>query len=181
MPLVEAIHHFVEANGRWPSYETIYQFINKLGIIVESPDRTWHQLGTAAVIEKGREYRTGLGLESPPGSGARKGRAPWGTEIKVPEGGIPGALTGRTGRAAVERTKEELLDALDRFDLELRPRSVPRTRARYVTFASQHQLPSATTINKHGGFTKMLAEARERRRALRSPDVGADKGRKGKI
>jgi hypothetical protein len=97
MPIEEAIHHFVEANGRWPSYEHLYEFINKLGIIVESPNRVWHELGgTAAVIAKARVYRTSLGLKSPEGT-AKIGRPAGVLEIRVPEGGLPGAPTGRTG------------------------------------------------------------------------------------
>ena len=84
-------------------------------------------------------------------------------QIRIPEGGIPGALLGRTGRDAYKKTKDEILDALEQFDRELRPPSVPRTRARYVAFAAEHGLPSATTFTNHGGFTQLMKDMRERR------------------
>ena len=48
MPILEAISHFVDANGRWPSYETILKFINMAGIVVESPRRAWDDAGSTA-------------------------------------------------------------------------------------------------------------------------------------
>ncbi len=169
MPILEAISHFVDANGRWPSYETILKFINMAAIVVESPRRAWDDAGsTAEMMKRAREYRASLGLDSPSGDGARKGRARAGEQVRIPEGGIAGAPTGRTGRDAYKKTKDEVLDALERFDRELQPPSVPRTRARYVMFASEHGLPSATIFTRHGGFTMLMGEMYERKRRARA-------------
>ena len=74
MPILEAISHFVDANGRWPSYETIYKFINKLGIVESRTACGRDAGGTAAMMKLAREYRTSIGLDSPLEASPRMGR-----------------------------------------------------------------------------------------------------------
>ena len=116
------------------------------------------------MMKRAREYRTSIGLDSPLEASARMGRARAGDADPDTGRRDPGSTAaGRTGRDAYKKTKDEILDALEQFDRELRPPSVPRTRARYVVFAAEHGLPSATTFTNHGGFTQLMKDMRERR------------------
>lgn len=160
LPLAEAIHHFVEANGRWPSSTDLFEFGQRLDISIERHDRS---VGWSAHLEQARNYRAELELESPGlpfrSRRSRETRPP----ILIPDGGIPGAPP-RQKRGSGAVTEEDILEALQRFEAEL-PAAQSRTRAAYKRFAVENGLPSPTTIDRRfSGFKAMLAKARASRR-----------------
>lgn len=157
LPLVEAIHAFVEANDRWPSRPALIRFGELADIAIQqNRDRPWPEC-----LDEARAFRSQLGLSSPTKL-PHETRVPL-DAIQVPDERIKGAPRRRKTGAG-QRTHDELLDALEQFDRDL-PAGVDRTRDAYRQFATGTGLPSATTIDRRGGgFTAMMAEMRERRR-----------------
>lgn len=157
LPLVEAIHHFVEANGRWPSRSALIRFaeLADIGVEGQAQGKPWPDY-----IDEARAFRADRGLASPERLPREVRADP--ASIRVPSDRIPGAPRRRkTGSG--QHTREELLDALERFDREL-PAGASRTRAAYARFAKENRLPAPVTLDRRGdGFTAMIAEMRERR------------------
>lgn len=161
LSIAEAIHWFVESNDRWPSVGALERFARAADVAVARERGTpWQEHLQAAT-----RLRDSLGKESPPLPDGRVPRWLTGTPIVAPDH-IPGApkrdqRSAAPGEGRVQ--KEDALDALDRFDRELVP-GVKRTRKRYVAFAVEHGLPSATTIDRRfGGFKTLMTEMRRRR------------------
>jgi hypothetical protein len=96
LPLVEAIHHYVEANGELPSKLRFIEFRRLADVKVEDWQGSWRDALKAAI-----EYREGLGFKGPtemPRAG--KPRAGEIRQVKIPKGGIPVPRPGfRRGRA----------------------------------------------------------------------------------
>lgn len=157
LPLVEAIHAFVEVNDRWPSSPALKRFgeLADIGISIRPAGTSW-----ADVLEEARAFRAEQGLTSPTEM-PREVRADPAT-IKIPETRIEGAPRRRKAGVG-QHTHEDLLDALEQFDQDL-PAGVARTRAAYARFAKHNRLPAAVTLDRRaGGFTAMMAEMRERK------------------
>lgn len=153
LPLAEAIHHFLEANGELPSYRRLEAFARQLEITVEVRSKPW-----AEHLDDARAYRAGLGLSSPVEGPKPRGHAVR-KEIKVPADGIPGAPR-RYGKGRTRHTEADCIAALRRFDREL-PAREPRTRARYLEFSVSEGMVSPSYFDRYGGFTKLMREARE--------------------
>ena len=153
LPLVELIHHFLEANGEMPSRVRHYDFARELGIAVEVPSKDWLDH-----LEDARAYRAELGLDSPGnprarGKGARK-------QLKLPADGIPGAPLRLERKGRTRYSEEDCIESLRRFDAELPPRE-PRTRARYLPFSVDHGTVPPSHFDRYGGFRKLMEEARD--------------------
>jgi hypothetical protein len=151
MPLEVAIHHYVEANGAMPSRDSLHKFAAMADIAVAALTKSWIEH-----LDDARDYRKGLGLSSPAEDPKPLGRGRR-LEIKVPEGGIPGAPPRRKGRSRY--SEQDCINDLRRFNDELAP-GEPRTRDRYVAFASEHGLMSASRFEAYGGFRRLLRKAR---------------------
>jgi hypothetical protein len=154
LPLAEAIHHFVEANGELPSTNSIEAFAKLADVVIESRSKPW-----AEYLDDARAYRASLGLTTPPDNPRRgKPKTPK-AEVKVPAGGIPGAPKRRKGRS--HHSEADCIADLQRFDREL-PASEPRTQKRYLAFSVEHGTVPPARFQRYGGFTRLMNIARKR-------------------
>lgn len=150
-----AIHHFIESNDSMPSEKSLQDFARLVGTAVATRSKPW-----ADHLDDARAYRAQLGLDSPSENPKPLGHAVR-REVKVPEGGIPGAPPSRKGRRRY--SEEDCLNAVERFDREAPP-SEPRTRPRYARFSVEHGTVPPNNFRHYGGFTALMKKARQRRR-----------------
>jgi hypothetical protein len=157
MPTPEALHHFIEHNGRWPTDNELRDFAEMANFALNR-SRSGHWRDQLLLA---RDYRAALGLESPEVPETLPRRRPRSITINAPES-IPGAPP-RGGPGKGWATREVCLDALQLFDEQLPP-GEKRTRKRYATFAIEHGLPSPTNFDRrYEGFTALMEEMRRRR------------------
>jgi hypothetical protein len=152
LPLAEAIHHFVEANGELPATGSMETFAKLADIALESKSKPW-----AEHLDDARAYRSSLGLTTPsenPGPGRPKTPK---AEIKIPAGGIPGAPKRRKGRSRY--SEADCIADLQRFDREI-PASEARTQKRYLAFSVEHGTVPPKHFQRYGGFTELMRKAR---------------------
>jgi hypothetical protein len=158
LPLVEAIHHYVEANGTLPSREQFKEFRRLADVKVETRSGGWTDALKATI-----EYRAGLGLAEPTEMPAT-GKPPAGAsrQVKIPAGGIPGAAPG----AKKGKSKYAEADCIEAVRRYLGEDDGPHNQKGYLLFAGRHKLPAPSYFGDHGGWLavrrKAKAEARRR-------------------
>lgn len=155
LPLREAIHHFLEANGELPSHRRLTHFARQLHIALELRSKPW-----AEHLDEARAYRASLGLTTPAENPKPQGHAARKT-VKVPEGGIPGAPRRVIRRGSSLYNEEDCVAALRRFDEEA-PSSEPCTQKRYLEFSVEHGTVPPKHFQRYGGFTKLMQLARRK-------------------
>jgi hypothetical protein len=155
MPLVEAIHLFVEHNDELPSKPRLTEFAQLADIQVETTPRPWGE-----VLDEAIEYRKGLGLTEPTEHPKSKGgagdkRKP---EVKAPTpGSIPG-VAKRRKNTDLKHSRSDCVAAIRRF---LDESDGKKTQANYVAFAAKHGLPAASRFEQFGGWTELKREAEQ--------------------
>lgn len=158
MPLVKAIHHYVEANGELPTKRRLLEFARLADLQVGEPRRDWSKH-----VEEAIAYRRTLGLEGPtelPGTTVSPGRPK--PAVQVPIGGVPGTNPRRT-HGQPKYSRMDCVTALRRFLEESAQRP---TQANYAQFAQAFKLPAVSTIQRHGSFKELREEAQ---RTSRNP------------
>jgi len=125
--MVELIHHYVEANDELPSKDDFEKFRKLADVKVESRKGTWKEHLEATI-----KYRETLGLTGPrelPTIAGRRGRGP--REIKLPAGGIPGAVP-RLGKGRRKYSGTDCVAAVRRY---LEEDDGPHTQKGYLVFS----------------------------------------------
>lgn len=165
LPMVELIHHYVEANGELPSRNDYEEFRKLAAVKVETRKGTWKQHLEATI-----KYRETLGLTEPrelPTIAGRRGRGP--REIKLPAGGIPGAAP-RLGKGRRKYTEADCVAAVRRYLEEV---DGPHTQKGYLVFSGRHGLPAPSEFDVHGGWRELRRKAKAAERAFRSSKEAA--------
>lgn len=156
LPLVEAIHHYVEANGELPSKGDFERFRKLVDAKIESRTGGWKDYLKEAIA-----YRQSLGLTGPtelPTIAGRRGRGK--REIKVPQGGIPGAAP-RLGKGRRKYDEDDCVAAVRRYVEE---DDGPHNQKGYLVFAGRHGLPTPSLFQDHGGWRVLRRKANAARR-----------------
>lgn len=172
LPLVEAIHHYVEANGALPSREQFKEFRRLADVKVETRSGGWAEALKAAI-----KYRAELGLTEPTEMPAM-GKPPAGAsrQVKIPAGGIPGAVPGlKKGKS--KYAEADCVAAVRRY---LEEDEGPHNQKGYLLFAGRHALPAPSYFGDHGGWRAVRRKAKAAARLVSTGAITELQGRIGR-